>query len=149
MRAGDSGELLKRIEDRLKDIEARLERLERLLSSEGREARFEEEVTIEALALLLRLFRLGGSTVEVARAVRRLAKARLLARNISDGISRTILEVAAIKGPLNISALTMELRRYRGSASRRIVSARVRRLVAEGLLRLTIRGREKVVDLAE
>jgi len=48
---------------------------------------------------------------------------------------------------MNISALTLELRRYRGRASRRIVSAKVKKMAERGLVKLVVRGREKVIDL--
>ena len=151
MKAEEERELLRRIETRLREIEARLERLEAAISPRklGGSGFSEEELAAEALALILRLFRFGGSALEAAKAVRRLARARVLARCISDSISRAILEVIAIKGPLNISTLTLELRRYRGRASRRIVSARVREMAEKGLVKVTVKGREKVVDLPD
>lgn len=127
---------------RLEAIEERLARLEALLSglpSEGEAAR--------ALALALRLLRAGSAAVDVAWLASRLARVQRLSASVHDELSRSILEVVALKGPLNLSSLTAELRRYRGRASRRIVAERVERLASEGLLSVAVKGREKVVDL--
>ena len=123
----------------LEDVIARLERLEKLIE--------EERLAMEALAITVKLLRASSSAVDIAESARRLARARILSSQVSDGISRAVMEVLALKGPLNISALTYELRKYRGRASRRIVSARVKRLAEKGLVKVEIRGREKVVDL--
>jgi len=51
-----------------------------------------------------------------------------------DDVSRTILNALALKGPMNISALTREVARERGSASRVTVRKRVRNLLNEGVI---------------
>jgi len=51
-----------------------------------------------------------------------------------DDVSRTILNALALKGPMNISQLTREVARERGSASRVTVRKRVRNLLDEGVI---------------
>ena len=127
------------LRDLIEKLAARIERLEEMVR--------EERIAAEALAVALKLLRMGGAAVDLAETARRLARAQRLASRVGDEISRSILEVLAIKGPLNITALTAELRRYRGRASKRVVSARVKRLAEEGLVKVKVKGREKVVDL--
>ncbi len=147
--SGGAGEreVLERLESRLKKIEDRLLELEKLLLSGDRKSAPSDALAAEALAIALRLLKLSGSTADLASAARRLANAHLLAGRVRDDISRAIIEVVAQKGPINLSALTVELKRYRGRASRRIVAAKVNKLAEEGLLKVEKRGRDKVVDL--
>lgn len=147
--SGSTGEreALERLENRLKRIEDRLLELEKLLLSGNRKSAPSDALAAEALAIALRLLKLSESTVDLASAARRLANAHLLASRVRDDISRAIIEVVAQKGPINLSALTAELKRYRGRASRRIVAAKVSKLAEEGLLKVEKRGRDKVVDL--
>ena len=51
-----------------------------------------------------------------------------------DEVSRIILSVLALKGPQNISALTREVQRERGTGSRVTVRKRVMELVDTGLV---------------
>jgi len=52
-----------------------------------------------------------------------------------DEISRIILNVLAVKGPQNISSLTREVQRERGSGSRVTVRKKVLDLVEEGIVK--------------
>jgi hypothetical protein len=54
-----------------------------------------------------------------------------------DEVSRIILSVLALKGPQNISALTREVQRERGTGSRVTVRKRVLELVEEGIVEKT------------
>lgn len=51
-----------------------------------------------------------------------------------DEVSRIILNALALKGPMNISQLTREVTRERGSASRVTVRKRVHSLLSEGVV---------------
>lgn len=133
---GDVKNLLLMILDRLDKLERRLEERD-------------EEESAELLYLAVRLFRLSSMAVNVADAAERLVSLRRLlsSKKVSEDISRAIIEILAVMGPMNISRLTRELRRYRGKASRRIVARKIRRLAEEGLIEVRRVGREKVVKI--
>ncbi len=134
------------------DLRRRLERLERLLTETVRrleiiqgavegdpEARYMVMLTLKALQL-----NRGG--LEVASAALR-AERFLEARNLADGINRAIVESLAFQGPMNISEITRAVKKLRGTASRRIISERVRRLAALGLIREVGGGRGRRYEL--
>ena len=125
------------------ELVERIDRLERMLEESQR------NVEAEALALALTIVRVGLGSMDVAASVRRLAMvSRLLkSKRVKDDISRTILEVIAVKGAKSISELEREVRRLRGSASRRIISERVDRLREMGIVEVERRGKRKVVRL--
>ncbi|MCS7104746.1 MAG: hypothetical protein NZ954_04195 [Thermofilaceae archaeon] len=138
--------LLEEVIERLKRIERRLQILEENLANDNLD-RENNLLAAQTLALALKLVKAGGIAVDLTWTATRLAKLQPLLSRQRDELSRSILEVVALKGPINISALTDQLRRYRGSASRRIVASRVKKMVEEGLLSIKEKGREKVVDL--
>jgi len=129
----------------LEEILLRVERLEKKL--ESLERRDEQQL----LALVAKLLRIGISPIEIADAVSRLKSisSPTVVSQLSDGISRAIVELLALKGPMSISQLTRELRSYRGRASRRVVSERVKRLREMGLVEVREKGREKVIKLKD
>ncbi len=72
-----------------------------------------------------------------------VARVERLAQLVTDDIDKNIIRALATKGPLNISQLTEEVRKLRGSASRRIISERLKVLEKRGLVE-RVNGRGKV-----
>ncbi len=133
--------------------EERLARIERLL-----------EMVLRKLQVLEEYLAMSGAdpeaslAVELAmvfslpahKAVRMASKVMELARmaGISDPISITILEVLAISNkPLTVSEVTRRVRKVRGTASRRIVTERIRKLSDKGLVKVRKAGKKILVSI--
>jgi len=134
---------LEEIVKKIDSILQRLEMLEKIILEKPEYAEF---------ASSLRLLSFGvkayGEPLKLLSRLRSAERYLRHSRIRRDEISRCIIQVLALRGPLNISAITREVRSIRGKASRRIVRAKLQILKDEGIVRLT-EGFGKKYELIE
>jgi len=139
----ESDEQLKEIIKKLNSVLQRLETLEKIILDNSEYAN---------LSSFLRL--LSFSVKAYGEPLKILSRLRIAERYLKhsriqrDEISRCIIQALALRGPLNISAITREVRTMRGKASRRTVRAKLRILSDEGIVRL-VEGFGKRYELVE
>jgi len=139
----DSQPNVEELGKKLDQILRRLDLLEELIV---------EKPEFEGLTAALRLTRVGiGMYGEPLKIAARLKNAEVyLKRNLiaQDEISRCIIQALAVKGALNISAITRQVTSMRGKASRRIVRERVIKLQDQGIL-VKNEGKTPTYDLTQ
>ncbi len=122
----DLDDRLRRLEEALQRVLERLERIEDMLGDLG--------VNRESLAIASRLVLVFSMpAVKALEASRRVIESinRFM---ITDPISEAIIESLSSCEQLSISEITRRVRVIRGSASRRIVRERLRRLEDRGIV---------------
>ncbi len=120
---------LRELNEKLERVMSRLDYLEAILTESRRYpelARLMGDLKVGA-ALYGEPLKLIQRLLTVRRHLERSAASR-------DDVSRIILNALALKGPMNISQLTREVARERGSASRVTVRKRVNILLDKGVI---------------
>lgn len=130
-------ERLRRVEELLAKVLARLEGIEAMLAALG--------ITDEALTSAFRIA--TTFSLPAAMAIEAAKKTIEVLRKMGsvDPISKAIIEALAGCEELSASEITRRVRAIRGTASRRIVRERLERLEKRGAVRKVGEGRPKYV----
>jgi hypothetical protein len=142
-RTEDSTSNAEELSKKLDQIIHRLDLLEKLIA---------EKPEYEGVTAALGLTRLGiGMYGEPLKIASRLKNAEKYLRQkpiAQDDISRCIIQALAVKGALNISAITRQVTAMRGKASRRIIRERVKKMQKQGAL-LKREGKPPTYELVD
>jgi hypothetical protein len=142
-RKEDSTSNAEELRKKLDQIIHRLDLLEKLIA---------EKPEYKGVVAALELTRLGiGMYGEPLKIASRLKNAEKYLRQkliAQDDISRYVIQALAVKGALNISAITRQVTAMRGKASRRIIRERVKKLQTLGVL-LRKEGKAPTYDLVD
>ena len=124
-----AGEDLKSLNEKMERMMRRLDYLEAILT---------ESRQYPELAQLMGDLKVGAALYgEPLKLIQRLLGVRRYLEKTPDSrdeVSRIILNSLALKGPMNISQMTREAERERGTASRVTVRKRVQDLLEEGAI---------------
>lgn len=126
----------------VKDDENILERLERIESILKKY--MNDEYIQYVRKILASYFRLINLYLEEGR-----ISPALIFPELKDSISREIVEILFVEGPLNTSRITEKLKNRRGSSSRRIVRERLRNLMEKGIVDCVEKKNEKEYMVSE
>ena len=123
-------------EDDLKSLNEKMERMMRRL--DYLEAILTESRQYPELAQLMGDLKVGAALYgEPLKLIQRLLGVRRYLGKTPDSrdeVSRIVLNSLALRGPMNISQMTREVERERGTASRVTVRKRVQNLLEEGAI---------------
>ena len=141
--AEGSGDNIEQLSKKLDQILRRLDLLEELIV---------EKPEYEGLTAALKLTRAGigmyGEPLKIAtrlKSAQKFLEQKLISQ---DEIARCIIQALAIKGPLNISAITRQVTAMRGKASRRIIRERLQKLLSQSVITKS-EGKPSTYDLVK